>query len=123
MATLASARSVLPHAVTREAPDRYIVSLDVPGFTADELAAELQGLRLTVRGVQTAPARPEDQVLRVLERVEASVLLPDDVDPDAVTVTLDHGTLVVNAPRVDQPTRRLPIEHACGRVSPRAVAC
>ena len=123
MTALGSACSVHPHASVIEESERYVVSVDVSEFAEDELTAELQGLRLTVRGVQTNPARPEEQVLRVLERVEASVLFPDDVDRSAVTATLDHGTLVVHAPRVHQTTRRLPIEHACGRVSPRAVAC
>lgn len=110
------------HANVREEEHEYVIELDVADFTESELAIELLGSRLTVRGDQLETREDESRPFRLHERLEESFRLPDDADADRITVFYKHGTLEIRAPRIRLEPRRLEIEQPAYRVNPGAEA-
>jgi HSP20 family molecular chaperone IbpA len=109
------------HASLHEEPGRYLLQLDVSHFARAELAVEVVGSTIIVRG-----KRLEDKTTHppfsVREQLEESVRLPDDVDPDSVTALYKEGTLELHGRRRRIRRHRVPI----GRdflVSPAAKGC
>ena len=84
-----------------EAPGVYIVKVDVPGVTLDNLDVELDGSRLIVRGRRDI-AGPEGARVRSSERGSGSFervfLLPSQTLAGEVEARLDHGVLTVSVP-------------------------
>lgn len=101
-----------PLADVEETDDAYVVELELPGVTRDQVQIEVSGRRLRVHGERTERVRTG--VLRRRERTigrfSFEVVLPGDLDSDAVEAHLEHGVLTVRLPKpeVDRP-RRIPI--------------
>jgi HSP20 family molecular chaperone IbpA len=112
-----------PHARVREAAGEYLIELDVSDFMEGELAVEVCGPVLTVRGDQLETKEDEGLAFRLHERLEESFRLPDDADADQIKVFYKHGTLEIHARRSRLEPRPLPIEHPAFRVNPDAEAC
>jgi HSP20 family molecular chaperone IbpA len=108
------------HANVHEERNEYVVELDVADFTESELAVESVGRRLIVRGEQAPEDDDEGKPFRLRERLEESFRLPDDADPDQITVLYEHGTLAIRVRRTKVEPRRLPIEHPSHLVNPDA---
>jgi len=98
-----------PHAHLREGTAEYVVELDVSDFTERELTVDVIGRRVLVRGEQAAGAG-EHVPFRIEEKLEETFRLPDDADPEHVTVSYRHGTLRIRAPRIELHARRVSIE-------------
>jgi HSP20 family protein len=115
----------LPAAAKLRADAReYVVELDVSDFLESELAVELVGARITVRGDQSQDPGDDGIPFRLQERLEESFRLPDDVDTDRIKVWYGHGTLEIRAPRSRLEPRTVPIEHRSPYVgNPDAVPC
>jgi HSP20 family molecular chaperone IbpA len=96
------------HASVQETDSAYVVELDVEDFRVDELAVELLGPRLTVRGEQRALEDGSAFCLR--EQLEETFRLPDDVDLDALRASHAHGRLEIRAPKKPLLARAVPIE-------------
>ncbi len=112
------------HAHVREEPHEYLIELDVSDFTQSEVTVEACGLRLTVRGDQLeTDAEAVGKAFCLQEHLEESFRLPDDADPDQITVFYKHGTLEIHAPRTRLEPRRLPIERPSYVINPNAEAC
>lgn len=96
----------------RDDGDEYVIELDVSDFLESELAVDVVGLRVTVRGDQAQePHDDDDGALRLHERLEESFRLPDDADADAMKVFHVHGALEIHVPHTTLGPRRVPIEH------------
>ena len=102
-------RQLPPNASVNEEPGEYLIGLDVSDFVRDELAVEVIGSRLVVRGEQRA-AEDADKPFALHERLEESMRLPDDADPNGITAVYKHGTLELHARRRKIPRHRVPIE-------------
>jgi len=100
-----------------------VIELDVSDFTEGELAVEVLGPRLTVRGNQLPSAADETAPLRLHERIEESFRLPDDAAADQIKVFYKHGTLEIRAPRVKLVPRLVPIERPAFLVNADAEPC
>jgi len=87
-------------------PGEYLIELDVSDFVVGELTVEVVGSSVVVRGRKSE----EDGPFSLSERLEESMRLPDDVDPDGVTAVYRHGTLELRARRRKPPRRRIPVE-------------
>ena len=111
------------HANVRTHDDEYVIELDVADFTETEISVEALGPRLTIRGDQLETGEGEGAPFRLHERLEETFRLPDDADPDRITVLYTHGTLEIHAPRVPLLPRAVPIEHPTHLIHPEAEPC
>ena len=89
-------------------PPRAIVTAELAGVEADELALHIEGRKLILAG-RRAPADPEGEVYQQVEiergAFRRTVELGADVHPDRATARYDDGMLRVELPLVQRPTR------------------
>lgn len=112
-------RSFAPAADVVVTDDDVTVVMDVPGLTADDVTIELREDTLTVRGERPLPYETDEhgKVWRRVERgfgkFERVLNLPQGLDPDAITASLENGVLTLHIPK---PQERKPrrIEIATG---------
>lgn len=98
-----------PHAQVHANADEYVVELDVADFTERELAVEVTGLLVTVRGDQLGTEEDDALAFHLHERLEESFRLPDDADADGLRAHYRHGTLQLHAPRTHREPRPVAI--------------
>ncbi len=86
-----------------------VLTMDLPGLTAADLGIELVDGYLTVRGERKRPEVSEGSrwahTERTFGRFERRIKLPDGVDPDKVTASMDNGVLLLIIPK---PERMIP---------------
>jgi HSP20 family molecular chaperone IbpA len=99
------------HANVREDNGEYVIELDVSDFLESELAIDVAGLRVTVRGEQVEEENDDAVAFRLRERLEESFRLPDDADPNLIRAFYAHGTLELHVQTRAIEARRVPIEH------------
>lgn len=97
-----------PLADIEELDDAYLVEIELPGVQRDHVDIDVTARRLTVRG-----ERREKERVGILRRRERTVgrfsyevVLPDDIDEDAVEAHLDNGVLTVRLPKPEHRRRR-----------------
>jgi len=80
-----------------ETDDAYVVELDVPGVTRDDLNVEVRDNELRVSGEITAKERKGilRRQMRPVGEFEHVVTLPGDVDPNQVEARLADGVLTM----------------------------
>lgn len=105
----------LPPADVTVSDGDLVLTLDLPGLTADDLEIELVDGYLAVRGERKRPEVAEGTRWahneRAFGRFERRIALPDGVDPDAITATMDKGVLSLIVPK---PARMIPRTIAIG---------
>lgn len=83
-----------------------VLTMDVPGVTAEDLSIELLDGYLTVRGERKRPGPAEGTTQahteRTFGRFERRIKVPDGVDPDRITASLDNGVLSLIVPKPDR---------------------
>jgi len=96
-----------------EAPTRFVLSLELPGLTRDDIKIEIQRETLVVRGER--PVHHEEGVH--YHRVERghgafarSFALPQPVDVEAVEAAFHDGVLTVVVPKLQARQRRVEVE-------------
>ena len=99
----------LPPADVTVSDGDLVLTLDVPGLTADDLEIELVDGYLSVRGERKRPEVAEGtrwaHMERGFGRFERRIALPQGVDPDKVTASYDNGVLSLLVPK---PERLIP---------------
>ncbi|XP_015284070.1 PREDICTED: heat shock protein beta-2-like, partial [Gekko japonicus] len=87
------------------------LSLDLAGFSPDDVAVQLDGRRLKVTARRESQRRaPDGCCARDAREVYREVLLPDDADLGALACALNaDGQLRLEAPRLPPPERVVPI--------------
>jgi len=97
-----------------------VLTMDLPGLTAEDLEIELVGGYLSVRGERKRPEVAEGSRLAHLERTfgrfERRIKLPDGIDPDKVAASMDNGVLSLIVPK---PERMVPRTISIGSGSER----
>jgi HSP20 family protein len=92
-----------------------VITMDLPGFTSEDVALEVVDDTLIVRSERNSAAAPEGTVFTHTERgfgqFARTVRLPAGVDPDAVTASLENGVLSLIVPK---PERLRPKEIQIG---------
>ena len=87
-----------------------VLTMDVPGLTADDLFIDLVDGHLVVRGERSPVFLPDDSRFarreRAFGRFERVIELPHEVDAGAITANVDHGVLSVIAPKRKRRQRR-----------------
>jgi HSP20 family protein len=90
-----------PSADVSETPDAYLVEIDLPGVTREDVTVELVGTTLTVTG----ELKERERVGWLRHRTrrhgqfEYRTTLPREVDADRVEASLADGVLTVRIPR------------------------
>lgn len=101
-----------PLADVEETDDAYVVEIELPGVKRDDVSLEVTGGRLSVSG-----ERKERERVGILRRRSRTVgqfhyevVLPGEVDEDAVSASMDEGVLTVRVPKpASERPRRIPI--------------
>jgi HSP20 family protein len=99
----------IPRADVEETDDAYIVEVELPGVKKNDIDISVAGRRLTVSG--ELKERERKGVLRrrtrSVGRFHYDVVLPNEIDDDAVTASLDEGVLSVRVPKAarERPRR------------------
>lgn len=90
--------------------DHYLISAELPGVKLGDVEVELDGDLLTLKANTGTSVDDEEEGYVRRERstlsFARSLRLPEDVDVDAVTATLDAGVLQLTLPRQTPPAAR-----------------
>ncbi len=96
----------LPAADVTVSESDMVLTMDLPGLTAEDLEIELVDGYLAVRGERKRPETVEGSCIahteRTFGRFERRIKLPDGVDPDKVTASMDHGVLSLIVPKPEK---------------------
>ncbi|HWC25403.1 MAG TPA: Hsp20/alpha crystallin family protein [Solirubrobacteraceae bacterium] len=80
-----------------------MLTLDLPGLTAEDLSIEVHNDALTVRGERRRPEVGEGVTYLYARRpygtFEHRVELPKGVDPEAITASMENGVLSLIIPK------------------------
>ncbi|MDX6439862.1 MAG: hypothetical protein QOF45_2445 [Gaiellaceae bacterium] len=105
---LSSTVGWVPLVDIEEQDDAYIVEAEIPGVKRDDVNIELVGNEVVVSG--EIKERERKGILRRSTRrvgaFEYRVVLPENIDRDAIDAKLDDGVLIVRIPKAEQAQRR-----------------
>lgn len=100
------ASAFLPAADVTVSESDLVLTLDVPGVSADDLSIELLDGHLVVRGARRRPEVAEDATWVHVERgfgeFERQIKVPDGVDPDRIMASVDNGVLSLIVPKPER---------------------
>ena len=86
--------------------DDVVLTMDVPGFTSDELSIEVEDRYLTVRGERKRPQASERTSFVHVERpygaFERRITVPGGLDPERITASLHDGVLSLIVPKPER---------------------
>ncbi len=92
-----------------ETEDDFVLRVDLPGVSQDDVSIELEANVLTVTGERKAEHEDRKEGYYRVERAAGvfrrSLTLPEGVDPERVKASFDRGVLEV---RVPKPEARKP---------------
>lgn len=95
-----------PRVDVEDVDDRFVVSVDLPGFEKDEIELQLRDDVLSIEAEHDEEHEESDARYvrreRRHEAVSRSIPLPESVDEDATTATYERGVLVVTLPKTHQ---------------------
>ena len=109
---LSRAGAFTPLADLEETDEAYVAEIELPGVKLEDLSVEVAGRRLTVTGERKERERVGilRRRTRTVGRFHYEVLLPGEVDEDAVTASLHEGVLTVRVPKpANERRRRIPV--------------
>ncbi|EKV31555.1 putative molecular chaperone small heat shock protein, hsp20 family [Caenispirillum salinarum AK4] len=97
--TLTAAGTMVPRMDVEETETDIIVSMELPGVDEKDLAIDLTGDMLTVKGEKKEEKESKEEGRHVVERTYGSfarsIRLPYNVDAEAVDATVDKGVLTL----------------------------
>ena len=102
-----------------EAEDHFVLKVDLPGLSEDDVAIEVQDGNLTISGERSAEHESSERGWYRIERsfgsFNRSLTLPDGVDPDRIAASFSDGVLEVRIPKPDErKPRRISISSSGG---------
>jgi HSP20 family protein len=107
-----------PLADMEETDDAFLLEIDLPGVSRDDVTVELEGNELVVsgevkerdrKGILRRQARPTG-------RFEYRLGLAQKIDPDRIEANLADGVLSLRVPKSEQAQRRrIEVKSAAGR--------
>lgn len=103
-------RQWLPAMDVSETDDAYIVEADVPGISKEDIAIEVVGNVVTIKGERKHEAGEEEKGYRRVERnygsFERSFKVPDGFDAEAIEAKFENGVLSVTLPKREETKPR-----------------
>ncbi|KUP95566.1 Hsp20/alpha crystallin family protein [Thermobifida cellulosilytica] len=90
-----------PLADLSETEDAYVVEVELPGVTRDDVTVDLSGAELVIEGERKEREREGwfRHRTRSVGRFRYAVTLPQGIDPEGVEATLSKGVLTVRVPK------------------------
>jgi HSP20 family protein len=89
-----------------ETENDFVLRVDLPGLTEQDVNVELEDSVLTVSGERRAEHEERKEGYYRVERASGgfsrSITLPDGVNPDAVQASFERGVLEVRVPKPEQ---------------------
>jgi len=83
-----------------------VLTMDLPGLTAEDLEIEVLDGYLVVRGERRRPEIGQGVSVAHAERsfggFERRIKVPEGVDPDRITASMDHGVLSLLVPKPER---------------------
>ncbi len=103
---LGQSAAFLPPADVSVSESDVVLTMDVPGMTVDDLSIELLGSTLIVRGQRKRRQLPEGTGWHHAERAfgqfERRISVPEGVDPEGITASIDNGVLSLIVPKPER---------------------
>jgi HSP20 family protein len=98
-----------------ETDDQFVLKADLPGLSEEDVSIEVEDGVLTVSGERKAEHEEKKEGYYRVERsfgaFRRSLTLPDGVDPEAVTASVDKGVLEIRIPKPeDRKPRKVAIQ-------------
>jgi HSP20 family protein len=92
----------VPMADVSETEDSYVIEIDVPGVSKDQIDVQLNDRELVVTGeIREHPHDRRHRRMRRTGRFEFRTLLPGEVNPDRVSAQLNDGVLSITVPKAE----------------------
>ncbi len=105
------AAAFLPHADLTVSEGDVVLTMDLPGMRVEDVSIELRDGHLLVRGERTRPELSQGTSFahaeRTFGRFERRLKLPDGVDPDTITASMDNGVLSLIIPKPERLKPRM----------------
>ena len=101
-------------AETWETAQSVVIRVEIPGMNKDDLAIDIQGNVLRIRGEKHSGADQQARCYHLMERAygdfERSIPVPHGVDVDNAEVSYRDGVVAVILPKTESvPPRALPL--------------
>jgi len=107
MPETSDARPWSPRVDIRETAESLVFEAELPGFSRDDIAIELDGDRLTISGERKPPdGRDYVRVERPYGPFHRSFAIGVPIDRSGASAKYRDGVLVVSLPKADQPQPR-----------------
>lgn len=114
---LSSSLSFIPNADIRETENRYLMDIDLPGYTDKDININLHGKTLTVSSCREEKKEKNeaDGSYIIRERISKEFsrrfTLPNDIDGDNISADFENGVLQVTIPRkAETKPKQIPIK-------------
>ena len=95
--------SLKPSLDIKDTDDKYIVSIEVPGVTKDDIDLRLEGNILTVHGEKKQEKKQDKENYHRIERhygsFERVLTLPHDADVNNIDANFKDGVLTIHIKR------------------------
>ena len=103
-----------PMADIVETTEDVLISIDLPGMSADQLDLEIVGNMLTISGTRDEQAAAPGEIVHVRQRQTGAfgrtLPLPVPVDHDRVTAEFQNGVLTIRVGKAERSkTHKVPI--------------
>lgn len=101
LGTATNTHSFEPAVDIRTTDEEILFICDVPGIKADELHIHIEGTTLTLEGERKFESREGEHLVlgRAYGAFRRAYALPDIVDADKLTASLNDGVLTVRVPK------------------------
>jgi HSP20 family protein len=101
-----TASRVAPPVDVEETKDAYVLRVDLPGFSREDVKVRFTGDTLTLSGERKREGEKKDGTVHHTERVygsfERSFTLPEPVKAGEVKATYKDGVLEIRVPKADE---------------------
>jgi HSP20 family protein len=115
-------RRWMPAMDVLETGDHFLLRLDLPGVTQDQVSIELDDQTLTISGERSFEREASKEGFQRVERAsgafQRSLTLPQGIDPEAIAAAFDNGVLEVTIPK---PEERKPRRIQIGAAEPKTL--
>ncbi|MDJ0867331.1 MAG: Hsp20/alpha crystallin family protein [Myxococcota bacterium] len=103
-------RALVPPVEIAEDDEKYVLTMEIPGASRDQVTVETHDNVLTVRGEKRSEREEKKEHSRYVERrygsFSRSFTLPANANPNQVTARFDAGVLTVELPKAEEPKPR-----------------
>ena len=98
---LANCRTCQPAAEVRENESSYIINIELPGSSRDDVKVWQEKNILTVTGEKKAPEGNRVWNERVYGKLERAFRLPADADKEKIEANYAEGVITINIPKLE----------------------